>query len=355
MRYFTDRRIHRDDPKGPLCELLRALPAEPHAASAARSPLAEAFQPATSLDDADIAVLPYSWNEYRRRGTTADAVQWVRRAQEAEVPVLTAVTGDFGVSPGVEDVHVFRASGYASTRLPHQHAMPFFLTDPLRRFFDRDEPRLHEHSEHPRVAFCGQVSGSTMRHALMAARTLGRNLRHTLGWSPAEPQHVYPHLRLRDRALRILADDARVDAQFIRRAAYRAGADTPEARETTTREYYDNIDRCDYVLCVRGGGNFSVRFYEALAMGRIPVFVNTDCTLPFDEVLDWPSLMPWVEAKDLASLPDVLLAFHTSLGPDGIHAAQQRCRRLWQERLTRDGFFLHLPEFLRAPPWPRRS
>lgn len=28
----------------------------------------------------------------------------------------------------------------------------------------------------------------------------------------------------------------------------------------------------DYVLCTRGNGNYSIRFYEALCRGRIPVF-----------------------------------------------------------------------------------
>lgn len=352
MRYFTDRRIHREDPKGPLCELLRALPADPDP-SQPRSPLEAVFEPAATLEEADIAVLPYAWNEYDRRGETEAAIRWVRQAQALDVPVLTAVTGDFGVRPAVEDVHVFRASGYASRRLAHQHAMPFFLTDPLRRFFDADEPKRLAPSDRPRVGFCGQVSGSLLRHTLMTARTLGRNARFHLGLTRAEPQQVYPHLRLRDRALRALEQDSRIDTRFIRRPQYRAGARTQEQRDATTREYYDNIAESDYVLCLRGGGNFSVRLYETLAMGRIPVFVNTDCTLPFDEVLDWQSLMPWVEARDLETLPDVLASFHASMEADGIHEAQLRCRELWLERLTRDGFFRHLAELLDAPPWPQ--
>ena len=84
----------------------------------------------------------------------------------------------------------------------------------------------------------------------------------------------------RAKLLSYFVKSDKVKTNFIYRENYRGGAITTEQRTKTTLEYYNNILESDYVLCVRGAGNFSVRLYETLMMGKIPVFVNTDCLLP---------------------------------------------------------------------------
>ena len=44
-------------------------------------------------------------------------------------------------------------------------------------------------------------------------------------------------------------------------------------------------------ICNRGNGNFSMRFYQTLSCGRIPVLLNTDMVLPFSDEIDWESLI----------------------------------------------------------------
>ncbi len=64
-------------------------------------------------------------------------------------------------------------------------------------------------------------------------------------------------------------------------------------------EYVANTQASDYVLCTRGWGNFSFRLYETLCLGRIPVFVDTDCVLPAADEIDWRSLCVWVPGSEL--------------------------------------------------------
>jgi hypothetical protein len=47
--------------------------------------------------------------------------------------------------------------------------------------------------------------------------------------------------------------------------------------------FIENMSKSDYSLCVRATGNYSARFYQALIAGRIPVVVDTDRVLPFEE------------------------------------------------------------------------
>ena len=59
------------------------------------------------------------------------------------------------------------------------------------------------------------------------------------------------------------------------------------SRQQYKFEYWNNMLSSPFTLCVRGNGNFSVRFYETLALGRIPVLFNTDCVLPLDQYINW--------------------------------------------------------------------
>ena len=88
-------------------------------------------------------------------------------------------------------------------------------------------------------------------------------------------------MKLREELLKAFKKDTnlnthiivrRKESHFISRKQYRF-------------EYWNNMLSAPFTLCVRGNGNFSVRFYETLALGRIPVFYNSDCVLPLDKAL----------------------------------------------------------------------
>lgn len=46
-----------------------------------------------------------------------------------------------------------------------------------------------------------------------------------------------------------------------------------------------DIQNADFILSVKGDGSFFCRFYEALSLGRIPFFIDTDCILPFENMI----------------------------------------------------------------------
>jgi hypothetical protein len=107
-------------------------------------------------------------------------------------------------------------------------------------------------------------------------------------------------------------------------------------------EFVRNVIDSDYVACVRGGGNFSLRLYETLCCGRIPIVIDTDCVLPFADSIDWPSHAVFCDAGELHSLSDKVAAFHRALGPERFGALQTQARRLWLQWLSPLGFFSRL-------------
>jgi hypothetical protein len=157
--------------------------------------------------------------------------------------------------------------------------------------------------------------------------------------SPFEPQSLYPPTLLRKKIIEHLQQHASVQTNFIIRKAYRAGAKSEATKKQTTEEYYRNMIESDYIVCVRGNGNFSARLYETLAMGRIPVIINTDCIYPWDDLLDWKKIGVWVEQDEILQVADKISAYHTTVSTIDFEKAQLNAHRIWVDYLSMSGFF----------------
>jgi len=72
-------------------------------------------------------------------------------------------------------------------------------------------------------------------------------------------------------------------------------------------------------------------------MGRIPVFVNTDCKLPFADEVNWKGHVVWVEADEIHNIGTIVSEFHKTLSEDNFIKLQQRNRRLWENKLQLKG------------------
>lgn len=218
-------------------------------------------------------------------------------------------------------------------------ALPYLFTDRA----GPDEVRPD--GQRPSVAFCGQGATRAWTRAgqmlVRAARQLSNRIR---------PRVIAPplagHVGLRATALELLHQHPGVDDHFVIRDQYRAGATSEEDRERTQADFDDNLRSSMYALCVRGTGNFSARFYESLSFGRVPIFVDTRCVLPFEDLIDWKSRTVWVDSGEVTSIGKRLVAAHPSVLTDP-DRTRDSLRGLWEEYLTSDGYFTHLPEAIR--------
>ena len=95
------------------------------------------------------------------------------------------------------------------------------------------------------------------------------------------------------------------------------------------QEYVQNMIESDYILCARGAGNFSYRLYETLSCGRIPVFIDTDCVLPYNFAIEWKKYCVWVNEGELSHIAEKVAEFHSRLSPQEFLDLQSACRRLW--------------------------
>ena len=271
-------------------------------------------------DEAEVAVYPYEAvageevdrvaAEARRRGIGCIFLSW----GDADRPVA--------VSYGT----VYRHSMFADTRLPNEEAMPAEVSDPWIELGQPIAPR--DKRDQPTVGFCGFVSNPLFRAAY---RATGRKRKADA-------------LAFRARVLRAVNANPAVQCRFILRQSYWAGTRSrfhynAQAQFTPRMTFWKNVTESDYTVCVRGAGNFSYRFYEVLAAGRIPLFINTKCVLPFDDQIDWRQHCVWVEEDQLSRAGEILMDFHSRMSNSQFRQLQLSNRALWESKLSPLGFF----------------
>ena len=302
------------------------------------------FEFTEDLEEADLVILTMAWNYYVKTGQTALAVDFIKECDALGKKVVIFNADDFGVRvPYFDNLLVLRASGYKSKFSKNEYALPSFIADPLKKYFDTSTVNTRPYQARPVVGFCGQANASVFNAAKEVLNTALRNLKFYFGLSVQEPQQLLSTSYLRASIIKKLEKSTELTSNFILRKKYRAGVKVNKDAHQTTLEFYDNLRDSDYVVCVRGAGNFSIRFYEALAMGRIPVFINTDCALPFDEELDWKKHLVWVEYNERHKVAKKVADFHQALSEKEFIDLQLANRKLWEERLTLRGFFMNCP------------
>ncbi|GGW60329.1 exostosin family protein [Winogradskyella epiphytica] len=293
-----------------------------------------------AIGDAEVVILPMSWNYYANTKQLALAYAFIEKAQGLGKPIWSINNGDFGVKlPPIKNLKVFRQSGYISNKQQGHVGFPSIIEDYLTKNKLNKTYLNIDYSAQPIVGFCGLAIDSKKNAILEVAKQVYRNLRSYLRFNSHEPQEILSTSYLRASLLKRLEINAAIDSRFIKRLKYRAGVTKNKETDSTTADFYNNILDSQYVLCVRGAGNFSVRFYETLMMGRIPLYVHTDGYLPLSDIIDWKDHVVWVDYKDRRNISQILLDFHQQLDPDALSALFKKNRKLWREKLTLSGFF----------------
>lgn len=137
------------------------------------------------------------------------------------------------------------------------------------------------------------------------------------------------------------------------------GADARTLAAARAR-YRDVLGRSKFVLCPRGAGTSSIRLFEALACGRVPVVLSDEWVPPRD--VDWASGSVRVAESETSSLPERLEALEAAwpamstaalriyeqwFAPEvWFHRVVEHCREL-----LLDGALGVAPQWTRAELW----
>ena len=194
--------------------------------------------------------------------------------------------------PKFSNVILIRTSVRESQIQPNEMVMPFIwdcATEPLP---------VSEPTAKPKVGFCGLAS----KH--------------------------------RKKLVQAFNDSNEVDCDFILRQSFWGGA--PNSADVA-EEYNNNLKDNQYTLANRGAGNYSMRFYQALAFGRIPILINTDVKLPFDDKINWADFI--IMEKDAQTCLAKTIEIHKS---GRYQQMQKMCSDVFQQFFLQDVCFNHI-------------
>jgi hypothetical protein len=304
------------------------------------------------IKEADACLLPVYYELFEDVDVFERAIQpFIKQVESSNKKILIFAGHDI-INPKitVKNSIIFNSAINKSTRPNNTHAFPHFFEDFIKQYH-KDESVLKIKKDVPVIGFCGYAPplGVTLSKAkVIGTFKLIANYFGIIKKYPAKASHSY-----RARAIIGLMNSKKIKTNLKLKANFAFGpkgqlntGKTTESDEEFRRGFVNNILESDYTLCVRGIGNNSIRFYESLCCGRIPIFVNTDCVIPFDFIIDWKSLCVWVEEKDIDNIDNIVLDFHNKISNEEFMALQKKLRLLWEDYFSPVGFFKNLHLFL---------
>jgi len=245
------------------------------------------------------------------------------------------ISGDYGFKyPNYENIIYFRMGGFKSKLSLNNKAFPAILSDNYYKLYKTFDLKIREKSKDPLVGFCGLATYSYHLFLYQTLKILYENFKRFLkNHRETSYEPIFQSAFQRKRILRKIVSCDKIKTNFIFRKSYRAGASDKITRRESSIEFYNNITNSDYILCMRGSGNFSIRLFETLMMGRIPIIIDTDCLLPFPNHINWQNhaiIVSWKEKKYLCKK---IIEFHSKIKPSKFIQMQVDNRKLWLEKM----------------------
>lgn len=294
-----------------------------------------------AIEDCDVVILPLTIDYMLENGLKSQVYQMIQSAQNSDKDMWVFCSGDFGLTLNLDRVFVFRMADFKSTASRFSVVMPPFIKDPFKEIYSETIAPLSKPLK-PTVGYVGLAKGGFLKYITTAVLIFKRNFFIFTKKIASDYFRFYPSSHIRLKYLKIIQSSQEIESHFICRDKYAAGVKTAEQKAKATLEFYENIKNNLYTFCMRGYGNFSVRFYETLAMGRIPLFIDTDCILPLEKIIDWKNYVLHVDEKEINDLNKKVIQFHQSKTEEYLHEMQKSNRLLWENYLTRENYFGHI-------------
>jgi hypothetical protein len=290
------------------------------------------------IEDADWVIIPVFITSL----STTSGKEFIKKVSELaksfKKPFGVFSNSDLIINPGVEDVFLFTPGAYSTH--PNLVEIPAILPyDPIQKWYNDDWTPWNTSGSW--IGFCGQatINPIKMLKDSFKISKLRRDLKR--GVSPYLTVPNFLPAWERARILRRL-QSTNLKTDFIFRSRYNAGANTPEIKEKVEQEFYQNIQDSLFTVCVRGMGNYSVRFYQTLAMGRIPILVDSDSVLPFESEISYQKFILKVPFKERFQIDQLVKSFVNSKSADELVQMQKMARECWLKHFQQKGMLSNL-------------
>ncbi len=282
---------------------------------------------------ADFILCPHNFPLVKMRGTYLQKLTDLSQNQAKKVIVFWH--GDNTDEVDIPNSVVFRTSQYKHLKADNEIIMPPYTPDLMK---GREHTIRHK-AKTPVVGFCGWAKYKNHKNRF---GTIAKNILIDFKRLALIKSNLAVHkkgLTFRRKACRTLKDSHLIEANFILRKSYSGSPhtikiDPKEGRE----EYIQNMIDSDFPLAVKGDGNYSYRFYEALSLGRPPVFIDTDCILPLENKINYDEFIIRVSYKDVSKIDQIVGSFYEKLDEDTFVGMQKKAREAFEKYLSVESF-----------------
>ncbi len=294
--------------------------------------------------NADFLLLPHNYFSLRALPPGAHELlsHLLNCAEQYKKKILIFEQADSDEHIDVPHSYIFRYSQYGYKKRENEIITPPYplhdRSHGLAEYRERTWKEIvpQEKNNKPLVSFCGWADfPSLYRKYTYWARVFLAHVKKYIFHNP----HATLHLRglyFRRKTVRALSDTSRIHTHFLMRKLYAAQKLSGDAE----KEYIESIVNTHFVLAPKGNGNASVRFFEALSLGRFPVLINTDCELPLKNYIPYDKFVITVDHTRIKDTEQAILDFFDSLDNKEFKKRQYMAREAFE--LLRPGSFLKI-------------
>ena len=251
--------------------------------------------------------------------------------------IIIFAEGDSDEEIKIPNSVIFRTSQYKYKKKKNEIIMPAYVEDlsDIHQFNTREKA-----ANVPVVGFCGWANFNGVRQAIkVKVKNFIFDIKK-IASANSEYAAKKQGLLFRKEAIKTLTGSKLVKGNFIIRKFYSGHRKSIEIPAQEARlDYVKNIDNSDFILTVKGNGNFSFRFYEVLSAGRIPLFINTDCVLPLEELINYSDFVLFADYKKIDRIDEITASFYQNISKDEFFRMQKMARIAFENYLRIDKFF----------------
>lgn len=291
----------------------------------------------TNPDDADYLLIPHPYQGVRNAMDYLGVYEDLSRKTGKKI--LVFLYGDSDETVPLKNAIVIRTSQYSYKKRENEIMMPAYSEDLLG-----GRPlTIRQKSDQPTVGFCGWSKPRDVKNVI------GTNLKNVLVHLKALANRNYlseiKGITLRSKSLDALRQTPGIRCNFIERSSYSGHRETIKMDpEQSRKEFIANIEGSDFILCAKGDGNFSYRFYETLCMGRIPLLLDTHCCLPLENEISYDDFVCRVPLSDIDSIGVRMKEFYDRCTPEQWEQKQRLAREVFEKQLSAPVFLRRLFE-----------
>jgi hypothetical protein len=238
--------------------------------------------------------------------------------------------------PELKNSVILKPCGYRSELSDKEHIIAPFIEDLGLQYGVESRYK----GEKPVVGFAGMVSYDSFTQNLkLHIKILRDHIKTLFGMNGAKRIGLY----FRRKSLDTVKNSKSIELREIERNSFSANVKSIKGEVKDVRkDFVDVIKESDLPLVVRGDGNYSLRFFEVLSLGRVPLFIDTDTALPFEDEIDYDSFMLRVDYRDLYRLSEIVEKFWQKTTNEQFVEMQREARKVFETKLTPAVFYLEL-------------